>query len=118
MTMFQRSCDLLLGVPFNLFGSSLLLALIAKATGYTAGTFTHQMADVHLYENAIDQAKIQLEREPYMLPLLRINKEEGGECNNVDDAIKWLEGLEPHNIELAHYRHHPKLERVEMAQEK
>jgi len=117
MTMFQRSCDLLLGVPFNLFGSSLLLALIAKATGYTAGTFTHQMADVHLYDNALDQASIQVRREPMMLPMLRIHKE-GGECNNTNDAIKWLEGLEPHNIELAHYKYHEKLERVQMAQEK
>jgi len=115
MTMFQRSCDLFLGVPFNLAGSSLLLALIAKATGYTAGTFTHQMADVHLYDNAITQAKIQIEREPMLLPTLKINK--SGFCTNTEDAIKWLEGLEPHDIVLSEYNHHPKLERVTMAQE-
>jgi len=117
MTMFQRSCDLFLGVPFNLFGSSLLLALIAKATGYTAGTFTHQMADVHLYDKAVEQAKIQVAREPMMLPMLRIHKT-GGECTTTDAALEWLEGVEPQDIELAHYKHHPRLERVEMAQEK
>jgi len=116
MTMFQRSCDLLLGVPFNLFGSSLLLALVARACGYTAGTFTHQMADVHLYENALDQARVQVERVPMTLPTIYVSKPTPQ--SNTDDAIAWLESLEPGDIELVNYNHHPKLERVEMAQEK
>jgi len=113
--MYQRSCDLLLGVPFNIFGASLLLSLVAKCTGYTPGVFTHHLDDVHLYDNAIEQAKIQSVREPLPLPTLSISKEV--EEVSVPYAIKWLETVSHEDIALTYYQHHPKLEMVEMAQE-
>jgi len=116
MGMYQRSCDLLLGVPFNAFGSALILSLIAKCTGYTPGVFTHHMDDIHLYENAIEQAEIQSIRTPLPLPTLKIDDSKLTECT-VDEALDWLETLAPGDIELTYYKHHPKLEPVEMAQE-
>lgn len=116
MQMYQRSCDLFLGVPFNIFGSALLLSLIAKCTGYEAGEFSHFLSDVHLYDNAIEQAKIQRRREPKMLPVLDIQKD-APTNQSTKGCLKWLENIEPHEIQLFGYNHHEKLERVEMAQE-
>jgi len=111
MSMYQRSCDLLLGVPMNLFGSALLLKLVAHATGYVAGELSHFMSDVHLYENQLEQAAIQAEREPMMLPDVEI---EGDSPPLL--AMEWLEGVSPDDVKLLYYKHHPALARVEIAQ--
>jgi len=118
MTMFQRSCDLFLGVPMNLFGSALLLQLVANATGYTAGVFTHQMADVHLYEQSIVSATEQLQNEPCELPNISMRNVEPRDVT-VHSAMEYLEGIEPSEIELNNYRF-TKLRsgRVPMAQER
>ncbi len=72
MTMYQRSCDMFLGVPFNIASYALLLELFAAWSGYTAGTLTMFLADAHIYENHVDQVREQLAREPMELPRLGI----------------------------------------------
>jgi len=68
----QRSCDLALGVPFNLACYSLLTMMIAKETGYVPGEFAHTLIDAHVYENHIDGLREQLKREPRALPRVEI----------------------------------------------
>ena len=72
--LYQRSADIFLGVPFNIASYSLLLHLIAEQTGYEVGEFIWTGGDCHLYLNHIDQAKIQLQREPLNLPEILIKK--------------------------------------------
>jgi thymidylate synthase len=68
LNLVQRSCDLFLGVPFNVACYSLLLMMLAQVTGLRCGEFVHSLQDVHLYLNHIPQAKMQLERQPRPLP--------------------------------------------------
>lgn len=109
MTMYMRSCDMFLGVPFNISSYALLLALVSKAMGYEPGTLTMFLADVHIYENHLEQVKEQLSREPKELPTL-------GLPENIDGLgpIAWLESLEPEDIELIGYDPHPPI-KAEMA---
>ena len=72
--LYQRSADIFLGVPFNIASYSLLLHLIAEQTGYEVGEFIWTGGDCHLYLNHIDQAKIQLHREPLSLPTISIKE--------------------------------------------
>jgi len=118
MSMFQRSCDLFLGVPMNLFGSALLLKLIADATGYTAGVFTHQMADVHLYEKSIVAATEQTYNTPLELASIETTKITNSNITT-NSALHWLENIEPSEIKLNGYMFTSlDSKRVEMAQEK
>jgi len=71
--MYQRSADVFLGVPFNIASYSLLLMMIAQACGLQAGEFVHTLGDTHLYLNHLEQARLQLTREPYPLPKMVIN---------------------------------------------
>jgi thymidylate synthase len=73
--MYQRSADIFLGVPFNIASYSLLLMIVAQVTNLKAGEFIHTFGDAHLYLNHIGQAKLQLTREPYKLPQMRLNPE-------------------------------------------
>jgi thymidylate synthase len=71
--LYQRSADVFLGVPFNIASYALFLQMIAAQTGLKAGEFVHTLGDAHLYKNHIEQAKLQLTREPMKLPTLELN---------------------------------------------
>jgi thymidylate synthase len=72
--LYQRSADTFLGVPFNIASYSLLVHMIAQQTGYEVGEFVWTGGDVHLYNNTIEQARLQLTRDPLPLPELVIKR--------------------------------------------
>jgi len=94
LQLYQRSADTFLGVPFNIASYALLLMMMAQVTGLKAGDFIHTTGDTHLYLNHLDQARLQLTREPKALPTMRINP-------NVKDLLDFqyedfqLENYEP-----------------------
>lgn len=73
--LYQRSADIFIGVPFNIASYSLLTMMVAQVTGLAPGEFVHTFGDAHLYLNHLDQAKLQLTREPKPLPVMKINSE-------------------------------------------
>ncbi|MBI2791440.1 MAG: thymidylate synthase [Gammaproteobacteria bacterium] len=79
--LYQRSADIFLGVPFNIASYALLTMMIAQVTDLIPGEFVHTFGDAHLYSNHIEQAKTQLAREPFPLPLMAINPE----IKNIND---------------------------------
>ena len=80
--LYQRSCDIFIGVPFNIASYALLTMMIAQVTGLKPGDFVHTLGDAHTYNTHIEQVKLQLTREPYPLPKMKINPE-------VNDILKF-----------------------------
>jgi thymidylate synthase len=91
--MTQRSCDFLLGIPFNIASYSLLTHLLANHCGLEAYEFIHSMGNIHLYENAIDAAKLQITRKPYPFPTVSIKQVR----DNINDYL--VEDFEIHNYQ-------------------
>jgi len=94
--LYQRSCDMFLGVPFNIASYSLLTHILSKECGYQVGEFILSLGDFHIYEEHFDQVKIQLTREPKKLPSLKFKQKKINEYKTSD-------------FELINYEHHPKI---------
>lgn len=103
LQMYQRSCDMFLGVPFNIASYSLLLRMVAQVTGLKPGEFIHILGDAHIYHNHFEQVKEQLSREPLQLPKLWLNPK----IKNIDDFAM-------DDIKLENYQFHPPI-KAEMA---
>ena len=93
--LYQRSADIFLGVPFNIASYALLTMMIAQVCELEPGDFVHTMGDAHLYVNHLDQARLQLTREPRALPQLRINPERKGIDDFVESDVE-LVGYDPY----------------------
>jgi len=94
--LYQRSCDMFLGVPFNIASYALLTQVMAKVTGYAPGDFVHVYGDVHVYENHFEQVNEQLTRTPRPFPALRIS-----------DAVTDINSFRPEHVSLEGYDPHP-----------
>ncbi|KAF2846477.1 thymidylate synthase-like protein [Plenodomus tracheiphilus IPT5] len=94
--LYQRSCDMGLGVPFNIASYALLTHMLAHVCDLTPGTFTHTMGDAHVYADHVDALKVQLEREPRDFPELKINREVGGSIDGWKAEDFEVLGYKPH----------------------
>lgn len=94
--LYQRSADIFLGVPFNIASYSLLTMMIAQVCDLKVGEFIHTLGDAHIYNNHLEQVKLQLTRKPYPLPKMKINPD-----------VKDIFAFKYEDFELVDYEAHP-----------
>jgi len=94
--LYQRSADVFLGVPFNIASYALLTLMIAQVCDLQPGDFVHTLGDAHLYLNHLEQARLQLTRQPYPLPQMKINP-----------GVRSIEDFKFEDFELSNYQAHP-----------
>ncbi|HPY39755.1 MAG TPA: thymidylate synthase [Thiolinea sp.] len=94
--LYQRSADIFLGVPFNIASYALLTLMVAQVTGLKPGEFIHTLGDAHLYLNHLEQTELQLAREPYPLPQMKLNP-----------AVTSIFDFKYEDFELVNYQFHP-----------
>lgn len=94
--LYQRSCDIFLGVPFNIASYALLTLMVAQVTSLRPGEFIHTLGDAHIYLNHLDQVKLQLTREPYRLPKMTLNP-----------TVTDIDKFRFEDFELSGYTSHP-----------
>ena len=99
--LYQRSADIFLGVPFNIASYALLTLMLAQVCGLQPGDFIHTLGDAHIYTNHQEQIELQLTREPFPLPSIRLNPE-----------VKDLLDFTYEDFELVAYQHHPHIKGV------
>ncbi len=95
LQLYQRSCDLFLGVPFNIASYALLLMMVAQVCGYEAREYVHTFGDLHLYKNHLDQARLQITRDLRPLPVMTMNPDVM-EIDGFDFSDFTLENYAPH----------------------
>lgn len=93
--MYQRSADMFLGVPFNIASYALLVMMVAQVTDLEPGEFVHTIGDAHIYHNHFDQVRLQLSREPFPAPTMKLNP-----------AVKDIFSFKYEDFTLENYQHH------------
>lgn len=99
--LYQRSADLFLGVPFNIASYALLIKMVAQVVGLKCGDFVYTIGDAHIYLNHIDQCRLQLKREPKVLPIMVLNKDK----RSIDDFVY-------EDFKLVGYNAHPHIKGI------
>jgi dihydrofolate reductase/thymidylate synthase len=108
-SMYQRSADCFLGLPFNIASYSLLMEILGRISGYKPRRLIINLGDAHIYKSHLAEVDTQLDRRPYMFPTLDITKEFLPNDNFVESAIKYIEALQLEDFKLNYYRCWPSI---------
>jgi thymidylate synthase len=112
--MYMRSCDLFLGLPFNIASTALLNIIIAKVMNMKAKEIAISICDIHIYEEHLNQVNVQLDLKDkiFKQPELKIKKEIDINLNSIDEKIKWIEELKYEDFELINYNSHGSIKAI------